>query len=595
MIFGNFRPVKERPDRPRPDSNRWLGLFLLFGLAAGGVIGSGWLLAPAHARVEAGSNSTAIDSWIVGGVAMLAFAAVMAKLGADEPKTGGLILHPLSYCGPMVAVVVAVTLWIYYLINLASEATAATLALWDSSIGCVNGKDQVLRYWSGYGVAIALMVAITIMVAVIPKRPFVGLTAVITAAKVLAVIFIAVTLLWYSRHSGITGDESSNCDYPSQDNFWTKFLHSLSNQHGKGLWPTLVSGSVIYSYLGFQGPLDYAEAVRDDGSIKAKARIWLSVLGAVVIAIAIYVLLQLAYNSNYATSSLTYEQIAQSTTDGFLQKTLHSMLEVTAVVAPLGVGLVYAYVLPVEIAALAKEDLTHPFLAKHRDIFSDPVYLYVLITNVVLGVVLILLFGGHWSVLSNVSGVLGLLLYAFPAVVLATQYRIGRDPRSPQTTGRRLWALSARAVIVATAFMLFEAGSGILALSIGLLCVGVALFGYPEPRRIFREFRRQDGRLRDRDRKAVSVALWLACYLAGLLFLAWVHDHGKNLNRYVMDCVVLLWSSVFSHVMIVRSREYQELENCTESVSCVMDVLESSLAGRLVPDELWELVEPLLP
>lgn len=74
------------------DERRRLSTLDLVGLAAGGVVGSGWLLAAGKAHWAAGDN--AVWAWAAGGALMLLIAAVMVELGIAVPKTGGLIFLP---------------------------------------------------------------------------------------------------------------------------------------------------------------------------------------------------------------------------------------------------------------------------------------------------------------------------------------------------------------------------------------------------------------------------------------------------------------------------------------------------------------------
>ena len=89
------------------------------GLAAGGVVGSGWLMSASKTYETAGDN--AYWAWVIGGALMLLIAVVMVELGIAAPKTGGLIFLPLHAAGPLLAA----ALWIAYAANPASQAAAA--------------------------------------------------------------------------------------------------------------------------------------------------------------------------------------------------------------------------------------------------------------------------------------------------------------------------------------------------------------------------------------------------------------------------------------------------------------------------------------
>ena len=71
----------EKPERPTDSGNNSdkLSLFEVVGLAAGGVIGSGWLLAVPGLHESLGD--AALLGWAAGGVLMLTIAVVMVEFG----------------------------------------------------------------------------------------------------------------------------------------------------------------------------------------------------------------------------------------------------------------------------------------------------------------------------------------------------------------------------------------------------------------------------------------------------------------------------------------------------------------------------------
>src|SRR5689334_13279747 len=90
------RGLVARPE----DERRRLSVYHLVGLAAGGVIGSGWLFGAGKVYERAGSYAWL--SWLLGGLLMLLIAWVMVELGTAAPKTGGLVFLPLQSSGPLV-------------------------------------------------------------------------------------------------------------------------------------------------------------------------------------------------------------------------------------------------------------------------------------------------------------------------------------------------------------------------------------------------------------------------------------------------------------------------------------------------------------
>src|SRR5580692_11225556 len=117
------------PPENRAAEGRMSSWDLLF-LAAGGVIGSGWLFAGTGADRVAGS--WALASWLIGGLLVVVVTAVMVEVSTKVPKTGGLIFLPLQTSGPLLATLVAAGVWAYYAASPAGESTAMVqnLAAW---------------------------------------------------------------------------------------------------------------------------------------------------------------------------------------------------------------------------------------------------------------------------------------------------------------------------------------------------------------------------------------------------------------------------------------------------------------------------------
>ncbi|MCK9895398.1 amino acid permease [Frankia sp. AgB32] len=579
MAFEQARRGGKRVDVP---GERWLRSFGLFGLAAGGVIGSGWFLTPAGAYASAGSAGRVLLSWAVGGLAMLLIATVMVELGTAAPRTGGLIFLPYQSSGPFVTLVVATSLWIYYVVNLASEATAATVALAPDlsawlGVGVLQCTDGRSLNWSGMGVAIAIMVAVSVAVALVPARRFINAMAWITVVKIAGIVFVGVALLViFQRHgfdvSRHVAGTPARCDdaHPGRLGWLSTFLSGAGEPNEHGWFATLVGGSVVYAYLGFQGPLDYAGDIRTDG-IGEKARIRRTVIGAVLLSVLIYLLLQVAYNwyvgamtRDTGARPLDFLDIAGLTTAGYLRDVLEVTLRIVTVVAPLGAGLVYAYVLPSEIAELSKlpRPLTYRRLgtAVVRRRNGDNIYWLVLVVNVVVGAVLLLLAQGYWSGLSWTSGVLGLFLYAFPAVALMSlAHVLDRDePNGTRPARRTAWwrfrrELLPRVSFAVASLMLFEAGFDILWRAVTLLGGGVVLVGAPMLRGRWRAARP----LVNADGCAAWAAGGLAGYIGGLLLLAWWHRQGTD--GVSLAVTVVVWSAICGQSMTRHSRAYNEV------------------------------------
>src|SRR5579863_6020577 len=110
------------PPVSRAAEGRMSAWDLLF-LAAGGVIGAGWMFA--GTRVDKSAPGWwALATWLIGGLLVLAVTIVMVEVSTKVPKTGGLIFLPLQTSGPLLTTLVAAGVWGYYAASTAGESAA---------------------------------------------------------------------------------------------------------------------------------------------------------------------------------------------------------------------------------------------------------------------------------------------------------------------------------------------------------------------------------------------------------------------------------------------------------------------------------------
>ena len=492
---------------------------LLF-LAAGGVIGSGWLLA--GTGVDKAAGSWALGSWLIGGLLILVVTAVMVEVSTRVPKTGGLIFLPLQTSGPLLATLVAAGVWVFYAASPASESIAMVqnVAAWGNWPRLFNGGKSEPT-WLGIGLAVAFLLLITVLNLLRPRR-FLAVNNVLTAFKIfvplLIVVLLGFALVWPPAHpvpfppSAPTG------------------AGSLSSALG-----AVVSSGVIYAYLGFQGPLDFAGNVRS-GGIGEAARLRRAVYGTVIGSILLYTALQfvIIYLRHHSTGSVdgapsAYTAFAGAVVrPGWLGSAVTGLINLDSVLSPAGTAMVFTYVMTREVAALSRAHLTHRGLQRRKNsvmllpagllraVFGGErldVYRWILIVDFGISLIMLLQTGGHWSVLQDIPTVTALVVYATPSVVLASLRR-----REPGLFPQWRYALMAEASFAALAVVFVLATGGVL-WGMGALAVGcLLLFGLPvaapmapwyDARAHVREF----GKLR------TSTAAQLAAVLGGYFAL----------------------------------------------------------------------------
>lgn len=447
------------------DEGRRLSLVDLVGLAAGGALGSGWLLAPAAADLRAGSD--AVYSWLIGGALMLAVAVVMVELGTAIPKTGGLVFLPLQSSGPLVATISAAGVWIFYAVNPASEAAAMTsgLSAWQHGLFHAGGSRLT---WAGLVWSGVFMVAITAVNFLGPGL-FLRVNTLLTAWKILIPLLVIVLLIFagVDTHRRTGGHTYAG---PAVHHGFNAALAAVTG------------GGVIYAYQGFQGPLSFAGNVRQRGRMSEAARLRWAVYGTVCGSIVLYTLLQVVFIRHYPlwATDMTespYAQFAAAATLGWIVP----LIRVNVLLSPGGSGLVFTHALTREVAAFSRAHLTHRGLQSVRRAIIKPfgrrleVYWEILLVDFVVGVVALVVVGGSWNALIAVTSVVALIVYAIPSMVLVSLQQ--SHPRhfhgSPRV--RRIHRILAEFDFVCIAAILYASGWSTLWQGMAALGVGCGL------------------------------------------------------------------------------------------------------------------------
>lgn len=231
-----------------------------------GIIGSGWLLGPFLAMQQAGPWS--IASWVIGALAVLLLAFVFAELAILIPKSGVLVhLSHLSH-GELVGRVWSWILFLAY-VTVPPVEVIAVLSYANNYIpGLVSGSHHLLTDW-GYASAIALLALIVVMnFLAIRWVLFINSTA--TWWKIGIAIITITILLTLHFHPG-------------------NLALSPGSIPRDGVFTSVATAGIIFSFLGFRQAIDLAGETRDP-----RRNIPFAVVGSVLLSTLIYVGIQYA-------------------------------------------------------------------------------------------------------------------------------------------------------------------------------------------------------------------------------------------------------------------------------------------------------------
>ncbi|HEV2635608.1 MAG TPA: APC family permease [Actinocrinis sp.] len=518
-----------------------LGLVALIALAAGGMIGSGWFLGAYQADSIAGS--WAWVSWLLGGVLMTALALVMVEMGRHRPENGGLVFWPSKSSGPLVTIVVAAALWVFYALNPASEAAAVVQAL---------GVRRLYDYDSAHsgptylGILLSGVLMIPIIGATVLGFRMVWRSTVwLTAFKVFVPVAVAVLLI----ASGF--DAHAATRHPVQGGGVARSVISA-----------LTSGGVIYAYIGFQGPLDLAGRVKRDGRFSEAARLKIAVVGTLGAMIVLYTLLQIAYLGHGGWTPGDPDSPYTKFAAGIAVTGAGAvfLLRIDSFLSPLGAGVVFATLLSEEVEAMSRGRLIDDRLAvavRPRWPRGSEAYVRILAINLVLGWIELAVFGGDWVRMTAASSVLTLFVYAMPAVSLmsfAKYYDSHPDPRQPERFRiGRSWSFVAWFGFVGVTEVLYWAGWSVLwRAAVLLTCAALIMLLLPVLSRRVERFLLYDASNPWRQREAVPGLVVFALYLGIVLILSRLGmsappvGAGVPAGHPVLDAV---WGSLLAGVV----------------------------------------------
>lgn len=241
------------------------GIIGLLYASVGSMIGSGWLLGPLHAAQSAGALS--VLSWILGAIMVMLLALVFAELVTMYPKSGALVhLSHLSH-GPALGVIWSWVLILTYL-PVAPGEVLAIIAYASSYIPSLTQGNTELLSTLGMFVAVGLL-AIIIGLNLLAIKIVLTINSAATWWKVIVPIATIIVLLSLSFH-------------PAN-------LHAGGGSVS-GMFTSMASAGIVYSFFGFRQAIDLAGE-----TAKPSRTIPIAVIGSVLIAVVIYVGLQLAF------------------------------------------------------------------------------------------------------------------------------------------------------------------------------------------------------------------------------------------------------------------------------------------------------------
>ncbi|MEV7024023.1 APC family permease [Kitasatospora sp. NPDC093558] len=304
---------------------RSLGTISLTAVGLGSIIGSGWLFGAERAAKLAGPAS--ILAWVIGAAVALTIALTYSELGSMFPKAGGMVRYGQYSHGSLAGYLAAWANWIAIVSVIPGEATASVqyMSSWHFgwAKGLYNGQELTV---SGVALASVLLLvyfalnwfAITL---------FAKTNTAITVFKVVVPTLTAGALL-------LAHFDTAHFTNPGgfAPNGWSAVFTAVA-----------VSG-IVWAFNGFQSPLNLAGEARNPGKSLPKA-----VIGSILIALVIYVALQIAFLGAIPAADLSngwgglgYTSPLADLAIAWGINWLAILLYADAFISPSGTGMIYA-------------------------------------------------------------------------------------------------------------------------------------------------------------------------------------------------------------------------------------------------------------
>lgn len=399
---------------------------LLFA-SLGGIIGSGWLFGPLHAAKDAGPAS--LIAWVIGGVAVLLLSFVYAELATAFPRAGAVIAFPKLSHGNLMATIMSFIVFLGY-VSVAPAEASAVITYGNNYLPGLVGKTGVL---TGFGFIVS---AILLLI-------FAGINAL--AIRIVLAINSAVTW-WKLAVPALTVIVLLSIGFHPQN----LTSHGFAPHGIAGIFSAVATSGVIFAYLGFRQAVELAGE-----SSNPRRNLPIAIVGSVVIAMVLYLGLQLAFLGALRPSDLAngWDKLTFVGASGpfaglatLVGATwLAVLLYIDSVVSPAGTGIIYFTTTTRVIYASGEEGLIGGRMFSRLSVAGVPIA--ALIMTLIVGLFFLFPFPSWQKIIGFISSA-AVLAYGTGPVVLMTLRKT-----MPVEDYKRPYQLPGGTVIAAIAFI----------------------------------------------------------------------------------------------------------------------------------------------
>ena len=328
--------------------------FHLLLITVNGIIGSAWLFAPLYAAKIAGAD--AIISWIIGGFGTILIALTFAELSTALPIAGGTTRFAQLTQGATTGFMIS---WVSWLSCVTMPPIEVQAVLQYASTYCPSLMHSVnnVPVLSHFGLLIATLVMLSLcLLNIASLKGFIRFNFFIFGFKFLVIILVIIMLTHTEFHP---------------ENFST--LTTLGTLHSTKQWELILSavatGGIAFAFTGFKHGVELAGE-----ACETKIAIPLSIVGSVIVCLALYLGLQIAF-----IGAINHESLEQGWAHLHFENQvgpfagialilgliwLVKLLLIDAAASPLGAGLIYVTSTSRIVYAMSKNGYLPRFLSR---------------------------------------------------------------------------------------------------------------------------------------------------------------------------------------------------------------------------------------
>jgi amino acid transporter len=485
------------------------------------ILGSGWLFGAYYAAGFAGPASTL--AWVIGGLMIIVIAFVFAEICTMIPITASSTRIPHLIHGSTVSFIFSWIIWLTYLALGPTEVQAIMQYLSIYYPSLLNPNASL----TGNGFLLAFfLLAIISIINIFSLRWLIRANNILTILKIIIPLIISITIIYYFF-------SLDKITHPSGSNFMPYGFH--------GILTAISAGGVIFTFNAFKLAAEMAGEARNP-----KVALPVAIIGSVVICMALYLLLQIAF-----LSSLTPENIANgwnninmgnklgpfaaiATADNL--SFLKPLVFIGAIIGPFAAALVYCSSSARSLYGMSENGYV-PSLFQKVTTEGNPIF--GIIIFLVFGSLMFAPFHGWQQMVQFLTSLLAITYAIAPVNCYTMRVLLPNQHRDFKLPLGKLWSLIA---FFACTLMVYWSGWFVISKSGIVVALGLIILS------IYRFSKRNSSSYFAWN---IKESLWFWLYLIGITIISYSGNFGggKNyLSTYSSLFIIFIFCGVIINI-----------------------------------------------